>query len=298
MYRIIDGILFEGKVQLNAFDVRLWERNGHREISARPVVEWTEICMPEPAAMPQPDAERDAADAEEKRLRNLKRNALRAKTQCRRFIKAHGLDEMLTLTYRENQTDEKLFKEHFAKWLRRMKAALGGKFIYCAGFEPQKRGAWHAHVACHKLPEWVQVRGIKIEAWKLGTRIWRDVVGPTADGKDGGLCFVGGKTKYGKRRRRLSVGKTAAYVSKYIVKHYELMPEGTNRYSRSNGDVVGKPVTMRLVGKSLPEVIAEAFMVFHGEVVLSHRVGRWSDSWYLATEPALSGSHGSRRDDE
>ncbi|HJS09447.1 MAG TPA: hypothetical protein VJ809_17390 [Pirellulales bacterium] len=283
MQRIIDGILFEGKTLPNQWDVRLWERNGHREISARPVVEWTEIGVDLP--MPPANPERDAEDEEEKRQRNLKRNAQRAKTQCRRFIKAHGFGELLTLTYRANQTDEKLFKEHFAKWVRRMRAALGGTFDYCAGFEPQKRGAWHAHVACHKLPVHASYKGVKIEAWKLGTRIWRDIVGPTVDGKDGGLCFVGGKSKWSKSRRRLSVGKTAGYVSKYITKHYELMPEGTNRYSRSNGDVVGKPETMRLYGKTLAEVIADAFMLFEGEVVLSHRVSRWSDAWYLSTEP-------------
>jgi len=243
--------------------------------------------MPRPEALYVADPEVDAAYLEEKRIKNLKRAAMRAKTQCRRFIKAHGLDEMLTLTYRDNQTDERLFKEHFAKWVRRMKAALGGDFVYCAGFEPQDRGAWHAHVACHKLPKHVMHKGVKIEAWKLGTRIWRDVVGPTVDGKDGGLCFVGGKPKWGKRRQRMSVGKNAAYVSKYIVKHFDLMPEGKNRYSRSNGDVVGKPVTVRMQGKTMAEVIADAFMCFPGEVVLSHRVGRFGDSWYLATEPMI-----------
>lgn len=235
--------------------------------------------------MPEPDPERDAADAEERRLRNLERNAKRAKTQCRRFIKAHGFEEMLTITYRDNQQDEALFKEHFAKWVRRMRKALGGTFDYCAGFEPQERGAWHAHVACHKLPKHAAYKGVKIEAWKLGTTIWRDVVGKTAEGKDNGLVFVGGKPKWGKRRQRMSVGKSAAYVSKYITKHYELMPEGKNRYSRSNGDVVGKPITMRLRGFTLADLIGEAFMQFDGEVVLSHSVNRFNDAWWLATEP-------------
>lgn len=282
MQRIVDGILFEGKTLPDAWDVSLWERNGHREISIRPVVEYTEVGETRNLAMPEPDEERDAADEEERRQRNLKRNAMRAKTQCRRFIKAHGFQQMLTLTYRENQTDEKLFKEHFAKWLRRMKAALGGKFDYCAGFEPQDRGAWHAHVACHKLPPHVAYKGVKIESWKLGTKVWRSVVG-----EDNGMCFVGGKPKWGKKRRAMSVGKTAAYVSKYITKHYELMPEGTNRYSRSNGDVVGKPEKVRLVDVSLADAIAEAFMLFDGEVILSHRVGRFKDSYYLCTEPRV-----------
>jgi hypothetical protein len=284
MYRIIDGILFEGKTLSDTFDVRLWERNGHREISARPVVEWSEVCVPDKAALWVKDEVRDAAYLEEKKLKNLRRAALRAKTQCRRFIKAHGLDEMLTITYRQNQEDEALFKEHMAKWYRRMRKALG-EFVYCAGYEKQDRGAWHAHVACHRLPKHATYKGVKIEAWKLGTTIWRDIVGKTPDGKEGGLVYVGGKPKWGKRRQRMSVGKNAGYVSKYILKHFEDFPEGSNRYSRSNGDVVGKPVTMRLHGKSLAEVIADAFMVFDGEVVLSHRVSRWSDAWYLSTEP-------------
>lgn len=279
MYRIVDGILFEGKTRSDAFDVRLWERNGHREISARPVVEWREICTPRPEALYVPMPGVDEAYEEEKRQANLKRAAMRAKTQCRRFIKAMGLDEMLTLTYRENQTDERIFKAHFKEWIRRMKRALGGDFLYCAGFEPQARGAWHAHVACYKLPSHGVHKGVKIKARDVGTKVWQSVVG-----EGNGMCFVGGRPKWGKRRQNMSVGKTASYVSKYIVKHFELMPEGKNRYSRSNGDV-GKAVTMRIEGRTLPEVIAEAFMQFEGEVVLSHRVSRWGDGWFLATEP-------------
>jgi hypothetical protein len=289
MYRIIDGILLEGKISKSQHDVRIWEANGHREVSVMPVIEWHDIGMVSKEAEYKPDPLREEEDAEERRAANLKRAAGRAKTQCRRFIKLHGFRELLTLTYRDNQTDEKLFKDHFAKWVRRMKAALGGTFDYCAGFETQKRGAWHAHVACQKMPTWVVMNKGKatertVASWKLGTQIWRSVVGTSADGKDGGMCFVGGKKRKNGRKPRVdSVGAMASYVSKYITKHYEEMGEGTNRYSRSNGEVA-KPITMRVQG-DLADAIAEAFMCFPGEIVLSSTIGRYGDSYWLATEP-------------
>ena len=83
-----------------------------------------------------------------------------------------------------------------------MKKALGGTFRYCTGFEPQQRGAWHMHVATHKLPQHVEYKGVKIEAWKLGTRIWRSIVG-----ENNGLCFVGGKLARNGHKRRKNMGR-------------------------------------------------------------------------------------------
>lgn len=203
MQRIVDGIAYEGKTLVDAFDVRVWECNGHREISARPVVEWTEIGpAPDWSHMLEPDPERDERIEEDRRQKNLLRAARRAKTQCRRFIKSNGFDELATLTYRENQTDEKLAKAHFAKWARRMAELVPG-FGYCVGYERQKRGAWHMHAAIYRLPAKIEVPfrmadgswlRREVEAWKLGTIVWRRIVG-----KDGGMCFIGARAK-GRRR--------------------------------------------------------------------------------------------------
>lgn len=278
MQRIVDGILFEGKYAPDCWDIRTWERNGVMERSARQVVEWAEIG-PVPPLDPW-DPERDADILEEKRQQALKKAAQRAKTMCRRVIITEGFDELLTLTYRENQGDRALCKQHFEKWYRRMKRALG-EFRYCASFERQKRGAMHIHVATHKLPQHAVHKGVKIKAWELGTRIWHDIVG-----KDNGLCFVGGKPKWGKaRRRKMSLAKMAAYVSKYILKDYEDAPEESNRYSRSNGTVIGEVHTMR-VRCSFRELIELTFEAGEGDVIVAHRVGRWNDSLWLCTEPA------------
>jgi hypothetical protein len=287
MNRIIEGILFEGKRVPDAWDVSIWEKNGHREVSARQVIEWTEICMPNPPldylGNPLLDTEpltpAEIAAAKEK---TLKKAAQRAQTMCRRVIKAEGFNELLTITYRDNQDDRELAKKHFKEWVRRMKAALGGEFRYCASFEKQKRGAMHMHVACHKLPSHAQRKGVKIQGWRLGTDVWRSIVGA-----DNGLVFVGGKKSAVKSRKSItrSPAKMAQYVSKYIMKDYAESPEEKNRYSRSNGTDLPKPVHVRLCGVSLADAIGAMFECADGDVVVSHRVGTWADSYWLCTEP-------------
>lgn len=279
MERIVDGILFEGKRLENAWDVSIWEKNGHREVSARQCVAWVEIGPVPP--LDQPDLIEDAAWLEERRQNSLKKAAQRAQTMCRRVIKSEGFNELLTITYRENQTDRKLSKKHFKEWVRRMKSALGGEFRYCASFEKQDRGAMHMHVACHKLPKHGTHQGVKIEGWKLGTQVWRSIVGA-----DNGLVFVGGKkASVSKKRVRKSPAKMAQYVSKYIMKDYSDSPEESNRYSRSNGSDVPKPHHVRLSGCSLSEAIGAMFECKDGDVVVSHRLGDFGDSYWLCTEP-------------
>lgn len=311
METIIDGILYERKLVADAWDVRTFEVNGHRETSIRQQTEWVEAGDALPYAR-QGDgfkgaatlenvekwALQDAADAEDRRLHSLEKSAARAKTMCRRVIKAEAFNEMLTLTYRECQNDRELCKKHFNIWFKRMKRALGS-FRFCASFELQERGAMHVHVATHKLPEMANHKGVKVQAWRVGTLIWRDIVGHDMCGPllpsqtffkrpkiDNGLCFVGGKSRFGghKRRKNMSIGKMASYVSKYILKDYKDSPEEKNRYSRSNGTVIPKSVLTKFHGMSLAEVIDLAFECGEGDVILAHRVGQWKDSYWLVTE--------------
>lgn len=297
MQRIVDGILFEGKHVEDCFDVRTWRCNGVMERSVRQVVEWSEIgpCPPLDEIHP----ERDAEWLEEKREKSVRKAAGRAKTQCRRFIVSEGFNELLTLTYKENQQDRDLCKKHFKEWVRRMRMALGkdevfldaqGKrrtrrvpadFRYCASFERQDRGAMHVHIACHKLPEHGSHRGAKVVAWRLGTVVWRAIVG-----EGNGLCFVGGKTRYGApRASRMGLAKMAAYVSKYILKDYADVPVGANRYSRSDGGRKVEVEVVRLSG-SLAEVIAVCFELGEGGCIVSHRMSRFRDGWWLSTDLA------------
>lgn len=285
---------FEGTVIPDQWVVSTWEKNGILERSARAAVSWQEIGPGHPPMSNDEYREHlkatyegvylvrrlaeHEADIEEKRLQNLKRNARRAKTMCRRIIISEGFDELLTLTYRANQTDRELSKRHFKEWYRRMKRALGD-FRFCASFEVQERGAMHIHVATHKLPEHATHKGVKIPAWRLGTEVWRSVVGD-----NNGLCFVGAKTRHGKsRRNKLSLAKMASYVSKYIMKDYETAPDETNRYSRSNGIQIGEVHKMHL-HCTFRELVDITFEQGEGDVVISHRVGYFKDSLWLCTE--------------
>ncbi len=278
--RIVQGIVYKGEIDPNQWEVRTWISNGVMERSARPVVVWEEqYSLPIDYQFDPIDPVRDAALIAEQKERSQKSAARRAKTTCRRFIISEGFNEMLTLTYRENQPDRELCKVHFKEWVRRMKRALGG-FRYCASFEVQERGSMHVHCATHKLPAHAIYKGVKVKAWQLGTKIWRSIVGD-----DNGLCFVGGApSKFGKsRRKNMSLAKMASYVSKYILKDFAAAPDEKNRYSRSNGQVIAEVHTMRLCG-SAAEIIACCFELSEGDCIVSHNYSKWGDSWWLCTE--------------
>jgi len=283
MERIIHGIHLTGERISDSWDVTVWENQGHREISVRQAIQWTEtIDMGFDYKLDDWDPVKDAAALEERRLRSIKKSAQRAKTECRRIIKSEGFNELLTITYRENQGDRELCKKHFKEWVRRMKRALPD-FRFCASFERQDRGCMHVHLATHKLPVHAAYKGVKIEAWKLGTKVWRSIVG-----EDNGLVYVGGLTKFGKgRHRKMSLAKMAAYISKYILKDCEDVPSGSNRYSRSDSIDVPKPTHIRFDRATLAEVIACIFEVGSGDVLVDHRVGFFKDSYWCCTEPLL-----------
>lgn len=288
MKKIITGfgepIQLEGQYNPKNWAVRVFEVNGHREISARNTIDWEEVpYKPTLDLFPDQPSLEQIADAEERRQAALRRNAKRAQTTCRRVIKAEGFNELLTLTYRENQTNRELCKKHFKEWARRMKKALG-EFRYCASFEKQDRGAMHVHLATHKLPKHAQYKGVKVAAWKLGTAIWRAIVGD-----NNGLCFVGGKTKNGGYRRNLSLAKMASYVSKYIMKDYADAPEESNRYSRSNGTDLPKPKVMYFNDMTLGEIITLCFQCDDGDVIVSHNASQMNGSYWLCTEPKSPG---------
>jgi len=280
----VGGIEVEGFYPPDTFAASVFEVNGHREVSIRPVLQWRElhdytghVWDSDPNAPPDVG---HLGREEEWQDRCLRKAAKRAATACRRTIKTGGFDQMLTITYRENQTDRDLCKKHFKEWVRRMKRALPA-FRYCAAVEAQERGAMHIHVATHRLPQHALYKGVKIDAWRLGTEIWRSIVG-----KDNGLVFVGGKTKFGSpARRTMSLAKMAAYVSKYITKDYAAHPMGANRYSRSDDLTVPPPVKMSFDGWSMSAVIELLFDLPDGHSIVSHRVGMFGASYWLCTEP-------------
>ncbi|WP_157755083.1 rolling circle replication-associated protein [Variovorax boronicumulans] len=305
MERYVNGIKFEGKVVPDKWVIRTWECNGVMERSATPYVAWSEVYnhgfkadgwepgddhvfdgLPGSLRLDAHEQKlalkRAAMDAEEQAERDeavLRKSAARSKTTARRGIITECFDQMMTITYKQNQPDRTLCKRHFKEWVRRMKRALGGQFRYVAAFEPQERGSMHVHLACHRLATYVSHKGERIKSYELGTRIWRDVVGDL-----GGLCFLGGKDKFGRpRRHSMSLAKMAAYVSKYILKDYEDVPKHENRFSRSIG-VVDVPIESIVVDCEFADLIGLVYEYRQGDSVLALRPGRFNDRLWFCKE--------------
>jgi hypothetical protein len=138
------------------------------------------------------------------------KSASRARTSLRRTIQAGGFDAMLTLTYRENQTDIRRAWGDFNKFARAVRDAQG-VFLYVAVAEQQKRGAWHLHVA--------------VKGWQdleLLRRCWKRA------GGDGNIDV---------RKWHGPVQRMASYMSKYISKSFtqdELNERSHHRYRGSH----------------------------------------------------------------
>ena len=89
----------------------------------------------------------------------------------------------------------------------------------------------------------------------------------------------------------MTLGRMAAYISKYILKDFDKSPEESNRYSRSNGTALPKPVTMYFENMSMMEILNLCFECGDGDVILSHRVDVQRGSYWLCTEPEPPSPH-------
>ncbi|RST50545.1 hypothetical protein [Variovorax sp. DXTD-1] len=305
MERYVNGLLLRGEVIPDKWVIRTWECNGVMERSAVPYVGWEVVydhgfkqdgwvpgegleygVLPTSSRLDSREVElaakRKIADAEEQAERDaqvLRKSASRSKTTARRGIIAERFNELMTLTYRRSQPDRALCKKHFKEWVRRMKRALGGEFRYVAAFERQERGSMHVHLACHRLSRHVLYGGVPIKSFELGTRIWRSIIGD-----DNGLCFVGGKDRFGRPRRgHMSLARMAAYVSKYILKDYEDVPSGENRFSRSIGAPKVEIETV-VVDCSFADLIGLVYDYRERDSVLALRPGRFNDRLWFCKE--------------
>lgn len=284
MLRIVGGLIFEGKPCPDTYVVTLHELGaGHRELSVRPRIDWGEVgpLHPDSICAQVLRGERDDPDAEDRRRAAKLRNARRAKTRARRVCKVLGLDTLLTLTYRGLQDDLRVCKRHFELFRKRMNNALGG-FNFVVFYEPQKRGAWHVHLATRRIPETMVRGGVKLKSYNVIRAIWRDVAGEW-----GGNVDVSGKQarKGGRRVTQRSPGKIAAYIAKYCTKDFEDWPDGVRRLQTSPCTM--SPATrIEVVAQSMADLIALAYAFgADGDCeVLTARVGRFGDWFFLASE--------------
>jgi hypothetical protein len=191
---------------------------------------------------------------QEREADNADRAARRAKSEVRRRCKAMGLDSMLTLTYRANQTDEALCKAHMKEFIRRLRRLIPD-FLYVAAFERQDRGAWHVHMAVRRVQSHFMDAGVRVKSFDLLRSIWRSVVGD-----------LGGNIDLQRKRAnsRKTVAQLAAYLSKYMVKAFAEGEEHAKRWTASRF--------------KLPD--AALFSVFHRNLkdIIADLVARYAPS--------------------
>jgi len=254
MLRVYDGLVFESRELPDTYTVRVHELgNGHRECSISPVVVWSELCELHPDSIKgqlASGARTDDPDQAEREKARALASARRAKTRVRRLCKVMGLDTMLTLTYRALQLDLAACKRHvelFRKRMGRLLAAHGGTFDYVLTYERQARGAWHVHIATHRIPACFQ-RGVAlVKSYDAIRAVWRAVVGE-----------LGGNVDISRRCARRSPAKLAAYLSKYITKAGDLVAPGDRRFQASAAEVP-KASVIEVVAGSMVELIELAY---------------------------------------
>lgn len=248
--RIVNGVVFEGKPSSTDFDLRITRlANGHVEAVIQPQIVWTDFCLYEPSPDAKPLTERELADEAARRAeQNRIRAARRARKAVRQKVKQAGFDELLTLTYKQNQTDEKLCKYHFRVFIERLRECIPG-FAYVAAFERQERGAWHVHVACHRMPVDWRHHGVKLKMHRIIRSIWQRVT------KDAGNIDLGSyRRRYHKQQSSI---KLAAYIAKYFSKDMGDIDDGRKYAKRWTSSLIDvpKPVLMRFFGTSMGELV-------------------------------------------
>lgn len=279
MFRIVDGIVYEGKPAQQRYRVTLRDLgHGHREASVNRCVDWVEVgpLHPDSRAAKILRGEIEDPDAEDKREANIRRAARRAKSKIRQKCKAQGLDALLTLTYRVNQTDRDLCEAHLKTFLRRMRVAVKG-FAYVAFFEQQKRGAWHVHMAVRKLPTVLAAsNGVRVKSFNVVRAIWRSVVGECGGNIDLGRW---------KGNARKSAAKCAAYISKYCLKAYADGELGSKRYRASSVEVP-PPESVQFQAASLADLIdlVVAYVGEDGRELATSWLSPFKDCYFVASE--------------
>lgn len=233
-YKVIDGTLYARHTEPFSYIATIHTLNhGQVEAGLRPHYAYREVADLSPLALADLAAcvanpiPRTAADQADEDLVNRTRATRRARSQVRRRCKHQGLIEILTLTYRENQTDRDRMARDLDLFLKRVRRVIPN-FEYVCVFEKQKRGAWHAHLAVQRvLPYYWRGGASKtlVKSFDLFRSMWRGVVGA-----DNGNIDVSKRKK-----QRWSPAKIAGYISKYIGKSFGENLKHENSYSASNG---------------------------------------------------------------
>ena len=191
----------------------------------------------QPSDIPEPEFRgvRGEGDIE----RNRERAARRAKRKIRHSCKSARFDRMLTLTTRNAIFDRDEFQRMIEKFIRLVRKASGDALPYVLTLEKHdsektseaKRGSLHAHVG---------VRGR--QEYKLLQSVWNYRV-------CGGQGFV----RVSNGSKKMSVGRIASYISKYISKTISDVAANKKSYWISHN--IAAPVRTVKLFKDLSEAL-------------------------------------------
>lgn len=226
--------------------------------------------------------------ADERAEASAKRAAQRARKRIRHLCKANGADTLLTLTYRANETDLARVKRDLKDFDRRMRKLLP-EFGFIAAFEEQKRGAWHIHAAIRKLPRVFVHRDVdkktgrplqaRVKSFDALRAVWRAVTKER-----------GGNVDVSSPKGARSAGKIAGYIAKYATKAFADGEKWSNRWTKYGfADV--KPAMVLGVASTLLEAVGTVYgFMSAAHEVLTARLDRWGEWFYLASEVPAKGS--------
>jgi hypothetical protein len=245
--------------------------HGQKEVLISRSDRWAET--PEWAYASKTQKEKDESNSE--------RSARRAKSEIRRKCKYLALDSMITLTYKVNMLDEDTCKKHLHSFIERLKKVVNG-FAYIAAFERQTRGAWHIHIACHRIQSHFMQSGVRVKSFDLLRSIWRSVVGEFGGNAD---------LQNRKKRSRKSIAQLAAYISKYVSKSFDAVGVDRlwkKRYTSSRGCVPAAVVTCYR-RESLRELISLAIDKYASGIGVKIRACLVDDGkgFFMTIEPDI-----------
>jgi hypothetical protein len=156
-----------------------------------------------------------------------------------------------------------------------MRRALG-VWAFVATYEQQKRGAWHVHIATHRLPASMLRGGVKIKSYSVVRAIWRDVVGE-----------LGGNIDQSARKRnaKRSPHRVASYLSKYMLKTAD-EDRGEHRRFQASACVIPEAVRVELRAQSLTDLIGLVYAFgADGQCEVHSWLCPFGDTFFIASGP-------------